>query len=132
MPPFPPFSEVPVNRFLGLSLLGRGDGWAELRLPVRTEFLEETGNGQGGILSSLADTAAVYAVAPDLGPGRSLTGSHFKLNFLRPGRPDEGDLRARAEALRRGRRLAVVRVAIHQGERELARGLFTFLVLEEG
>ena len=55
------FDRTPVNRFLGHQLVSRSADIVELRLPVREELLQEEGVVHGGVLTSLADTAAVRA-----------------------------------------------------------------------
>ncbi len=91
------------------------------------EFEQETGVVHGGILTSLADTAAVYCFMPDLGDGNAMVGVELKINFLRPALPGKGEILARATVLRRGKRLGVCEVDVSQGESHVARGLFTYL-----
>jgi uncharacterized protein (TIGR00369 family) len=81
----------------------------------------------GGILTTLADTAAVYSLLPALSPERMLIGIELKLDFLRPALPDKGEIAARARALRAGRQIGVARVEVLQEEQPLALGLFTYL-----
>ena len=127
--PSPPeFLATPVNRFLGLRLLQRSAERVELELPVRTELLQETGVVQGGILTALADTAAVYLLWPDLGPSRSMTGIGCNMQFLTGAVADGGPLRAVATPLRVGTTVAVCDSTILQQQRVVARGTFTFLL----
>src|SRR5262245_53346839 len=94
------FTDVAISRFLGMQLVHRGDDTSEVRMPVSARYLQEVGVVQGGILSALADSAAVHALLAGLEPGRSPTGIEFKMNFLRAATADGGDLVARARALR--------------------------------
>jgi len=125
------FASAPINAFLGLELVRADAEGSEVRLPVRADFAQEGAVVHGGIQTSLADTAAVYALLFSLPPGRSVTGVELKLNFLRPVTTDGEALVARARPVHLGRRLGVVRVALLQAEREVAEGLFTYLVIEE-
>ena len=61
---------------------------------------------------------------------RTLTSVEFKLNFLRPALAGGGDVRAVATAVRRGNKIALAEVEVTQGERAVATGLFTYIVLE--
>ena len=97
-------------------------------MQIRDDYVQEEGVVQGGIISALADTTAVYIFYPDLHDDQSLTGIEFKMNFLRPALPGEGDLRAVAKLVRRGRRVGLCEVDVFQGQRHIARGLFTYLV----
>ena len=99
----------------------------ELELPVRTEFLQEEGVVQGGVLTALADTAAVWLLWPDLGPNRTMTGIECKMNFLGAATAPGAPLVAVAALLRKGGTIAVCESVIHQGDRLVAKGTFTFL-----
>ena len=121
------FEKTAVNRLLGLELLATSDEYAEVRLPVRDEIIQETGVVQGGILSSLADVAAVYALAHSLPKDKTIAGVEFKMNFLRPALPGGGDVLARGEIIRRGGTIGLCRVTLTQDGREVATGLFTYL-----
>jgi uncharacterized protein (TIGR00369 family) len=126
------FARVPVNRTLGFTLVSCGEGGAELTMPIREEYLQETGFLQGGIVSALADTAAAYALLPGLPKGYGMTGVEFKVNFLRPSLPGRGDLLARARVVRQGRTLGVCQVEIEQEEKTVALATFTYLFFERG
>src|SRR5262245_27321972 len=76
------FQSTPCNRWFGFVLRHWSADRVELELPVRAEFLQEEGVVQGGVLTALADTAAVWLLWPDLGPHRAMTGVECKMNFL--------------------------------------------------
>lgn len=122
------FASTPINRWYGLELGELEAGAATVRLAPRSEFAQEEGIVHGGVLTTLADTAAVYAVHPHQAPGETLTSIEFKLNFLRPALVTGGQLVARSRAVRVGRRVAVVEVDVEQGRHAVAKGLFTYLV----
>jgi len=121
------FSAVPVNRFFRYELVSRSDREATVRMQPREEFLQEEGRVQGGILSALADTAAVYVFFPDLPEEKRMTSVEFKVNFLGAALPGNGPLVARATVVRRGRRIGVCDVEVSQGRRVILKGLFTYL-----
>ncbi len=102
----------------------------EVELPVRAEFLQEEGVVHGGILTALADTAAVYLLWPELHPQRSMTGIEFKMNFLGAATAAGGPLLATATPLRIGGTIGVCESVVRQGDRLVAKGTFTFLVRE--
>jgi uncharacterized protein (TIGR00369 family) len=122
------FASTPCNRLLGFVLRSRSAELVEVELPVRAEFLQEEGVVHGGILTALADTAAVYLLLPDLPPHRSMTGIELKMNFLGAATAGGGPLLASARPLRLGSTIAVCETLVHQGERAVAKGTFTFLV----
>lgn len=124
------FARVPVNRTLGFTLVSCGGGQAVITMPVREEYLQETGFLQGGLVSAVADTAAAYALLPGLPQGRGMTGVEFKINFLRPTLPDRGDVTARAQVVRQGKTIGVCQVSVEQEGREVAVATFTYLFFE--
>ncbi len=117
----------PIRALLGLEIGALSPESAEVRLPVRAAYLQERGLVQGGLVAAVADASAVYPLLAALPPGKTVTSIEFKLNFLRPARDGAGDLVARSSVVQRGRRLALCRVVVAQGEAEVAHGLFTYL-----
>lgn len=117
---------------LGLKLVDSGEDSVELALPLQARFLQGQGIVHGGVLATLADSAAVLALFPrpdDAAQGMSSI--EFKLNFLRPALPDAGDVHALARVLRRGRRVGVCDVELAQAGRTIGKGLFTYLYLDD-
>ena len=109
------FGNAPANQHLGSTLLEASEGRARVAMPPRVELLQENGVVHGGYLSTLADTAAVYAVVSTLAEGQGITGVEFKVNFVRPGRLDGGGIEAVGSVVKAGRTLAVVDVEVVQG-----------------
>lgn len=116
---------------LGLQLVSSSAEAVELALPLQARFLQGQGIVHGGVLATLADSAAVLALFPRAGDAASgLSSIEFKLNFLRPALPEAGDVRARALVLRRGRKVGVCEVELHQSGHLIGKGLFTYLYLD--
>jgi uncharacterized protein (TIGR00369 family) len=82
----------------------------------------------GGVLATLLDTAAVYAVHPDLGQDRTMTSISFTVNFLAAATPLGADVHATATVLRQGRNVAVCEAEARQGGTLVAKGSFTYLL----
>jgi uncharacterized protein (TIGR00369 family) len=121
------FESTPCNRWFGFVLRHRTADRVEIELPVRADFLQEEGVVQGGVLAALADTAAVWLLWPDLPSHRTMTGVECKMNFLGAAKAPGASLVAVATVLRHGRTIAVCESVIHQGDRLVAKGTFTFL-----
>jgi len=117
------FHDVPFNHALRLQLIRRDESGAEVLLPLAAWFSQENDVVHGGIISAVADTAAVYAVRGD----SPMTGVEFKINFLTPALMTGGPLLATASIVRRGRTIAVASVEVQQDGRAVAQGLFTYL-----
>lgn len=128
MDPAATFATTPVNRMLGFRLVQRSAEQVVVHLPVRAELLQEEGVVQGGVLTALADTTAVWLLWPDLGPARAMTGIDCSVQFLGAGMPGGGPLVATARPLRVGRTIAVCESTVEQDGRLVAKGTFTFLL----
>jgi uncharacterized protein (TIGR00369 family) len=122
------FHETPFNRAIGFELRSRADGAAEVAVAIQPWFLQENNVVHGGVISSLADTAAVYALRGT--DDERLTGVEFKINFLQAATPSAGELLARARTIRKGRSIGVCEVSVRQGEQFIATGIFTYLFLK--
>ncbi|MDA1113106.1 MAG: PaaI family thioesterase [Planctomycetota bacterium] len=123
------FDETPINKFLGLQLIQSDPSGGQVLLPDCENFIQEGGVVHGGVLSTLADTAAVYAILPHLEKGKSMTSIEFKMNFFRPGRTGKGGLLAVSKIIKGGRSVNVCESTIFQDDVELAKGTFTYLTL---
>lgn len=126
------FDQVPSNRYYGFELTHHEVHAAVVTLNPRPEQAQDHGIVQGGILVGLCDVAGVYAVYPYLPEGHTMTSVELKLNFLRPVFPGAGPVHARAEAVQVGSRIAVLEVTAEQGGKDVAKGLFTYLIFERG
>jgi uncharacterized protein (TIGR00369 family) len=124
------FDDVPSNKLLGFRLVSRTNEGACLSMEVQPEQLQEEGVLHGGLISALADSAAVYAFYPDLEEMRTMTSIEFKLNFLNPALPGKGQVIAQSKVLKRGRRIGVCEVEVRQLEKPIAKGIFTYLFYE--
>jgi len=126
-------ARTPFSRFLGLrpptAAERETDAEAVLALDVRPEFVQEAGRVHGGVLTSLADSAGVYALL-EAGWHARFTGVELKLNFVRPVALDGPAMVARARIVQSGRRVALCDVEIAQAGKLLAKGLFTYLAIE--
>ena len=98
---FTAFSHVTVNRHFGFELVSRTREDATVSMTGLQNFVQEYGVIHGGVVSTLADTAAVYTFHPDLGADRGMTSIEYKMNFLRPVLPDRGKVTAHARVVRR-------------------------------
>jgi len=82
---------------------------------------------QGGIISSLADTAAVYLFTPNLPKSQTISGVEFKINFLSPAFEDKGQVVARSQLIKKGIHIGVADVIVLQAGNPVAKGTFTYL-----
>ncbi len=101
----------PFHRWLGVELVRIGDDEIEVRLPYREEFAgEEDGtNIHGGIIATLADITACFAVMSQI--QRDVPSIDLHVDYLRMA-PVGGDLVAIGRAVKVGRTLGVADVEI--------------------
>ena len=110
-------------RVQGMEVLKAENGHCEMRMPIGEEQLNVMGNVHGGVSFALADTVVGIACAS--------TGTFFvtldtSFSYLRPGR-DTAYLSGKADVLKMGSQIAVVRVSIYdEREEEIAAGQFTY------
>ena len=123
------FPDVPVNRHLGFELRGSGAAGATVAMSPRAEHGQEYGVVHGGLLSALADTAAVYTILPGLADDERMTSIEFKVNFLAAAIPENGEIVATATMVRRGRTIAVVQSDVRQGDVHVLTGVFTYMIV---
>lgn len=121
----------PLNELLNLDLVEAANGQATVRMPFSRTYLQEANIVHGGIISVVADTAAVYTVLPTVSDPRQVTGIEFKINFLSPAVAAGGEITARATLVKRGKRVAVCDTEVWQGPTFIAKGMFTYLVKEQ-
>jgi uncharacterized protein (TIGR00369 family) len=119
-------------RTLGVEVLGAGEGWARLRVPVRDELCNAPGAPlHGGVLSALVDMAVGGALstlhdAAAGGVGQATT--DLNVTFLRAVR--EGGAVAEGRILHRGGTVAFGEAEIRDDAGALvAKGRATYLIL---
>jgi uncharacterized protein (TIGR00369 family) len=91
---------------LGAQLLRIEPGQCEIAATRRPELTQQHGYFHGGVMASLADSAAGYAAYSLMPADATVLTVEYKLSILRPGRGDR--LTARARVIKPGRTLTVV------------------------
>lgn len=104
------FSRQQVMSFLGASLGGVAPGFCEIRLPYRPELSQQHGYFHGGIVGTIADSAAGYAGYTLMASDSSVLTVEYKLNLMAPA--DGELLSARGKVLRPGRNLVVTQADV--------------------
>jgi len=108
------FESVPFMQFLGMRFDSLEDGRALLRIPFRPELI---GNPElpalhGGVISALLDTCGGAAVWTRIGEHDRVSTVDLRVDYLRPGRPE--DLLGQARVIRAGNRVAVTELRAFQ------------------
>jgi uncharacterized protein (TIGR00369 family) len=110
---------------LGIEVVDTEADGAAVELEADERHLNLHGTVHGGTIASLIDTAMGAAVRrEDTGDEAPVT-IEMKVTYLRPARP--GRLRAEAAIRRRGKRIVIAEVDVHDAEGEaVAHGIGTF------
>jgi uncharacterized protein (TIGR00369 family) len=104
------FAQQPVMNLIGARLAHVEPGVVEIELPFRADLTQQDGYLHAGVITTVADSAAGYAAYTLMPAGSRVLSIEFKVNLLRPAR---GELFvARAEVLKAGRTLTVVRADV--------------------
>jgi len=122
------FNSVPYPNWLGIKIAKLGAGIADLSLTIKKNHQQYQGIAHGGVLASLADTAATFAALTVIPEGMDVVTIEFKVNFL-AGVP-AGTLIAMGKTVRVGSRVAVSEVHVYgpTKDRLAMTGTFTMLV----
>lgn len=123
--------DCPFHAWLGVRLLSLDYFGVSISLPWRDEFVSDraAGYAHGGILASLIDLAADYAVAARL--GRGVPTVDLRVDYHRAALP--GPLVARAAVIKLGGTLATAEARVFDAREALvASGRGVFLTLPPG
>ena len=101
--------KAPFEKYLGMEILEKRADYAKVRLPFRKEFTNPHGTLHGGVIVSLADTAAAVAISSRYPEGVFYT-VKMKAKFLES---VSGEIiLADAEVIEEKKKLVFVRVYV--------------------
>jgi uncharacterized protein (TIGR00369 family) len=122
------FERVPLAHLLKLELGEMKRGLATLHLEVRDELRQNNGVVHGGVIASLVDSAAAFAIITLLEKGQTSTTVDLTIHYLRPWL--RGRATARARVVRAGRRIMTIAIdVLNEDEALLATALTSFIRL---
>lgn len=122
------FERVPFAHLLQLELGHMKHGAATLHINVRDELRQNNGVVHGGVIASLVDTAAAFAILTILEKDQSSTTVDLTIHYLRP--LLEGRATAHARVVRAGRRILTISVEVlDESEAIVATALTSFIRL---
>jgi uncharacterized protein (TIGR00369 family) len=125
------FSAVPFISNLKMRLGTVGAGRARVSIDFVRRLGQVHGFMHGGVLASLADTAATYAANTLLFPERDALTVELKINYLAPLTTKKAQ--AEAVILHSGRKTSIAEVKVFDSNKKLcAVALITNLILPQG
>jgi uncharacterized protein (TIGR00369 family) len=114
------FAKQTIMALIGGELTRIEPGVVEISLSYRNDLTQQDGYVHAGIITTIADSACGYAAYTLMPVNSDVLAVEFKVNLMRPARGDT--FLARAEVVKSGRTLTVVKADIHAitgGQREL-------------
>jgi uncharacterized protein (TIGR00369 family) len=118
------WKSIKVYEFLGIKVEMAAKRRARLRLPWREEITQPLGYVHGGIIATLADAAAGWALFPEVERAEGCTTLQMQVNFLAP--VVKADMVATARIVRLGRTTALMDVDVKAGRTLCAKALVTY------
>jgi uncharacterized protein (TIGR00369 family) len=105
------FAKQTIMGLIGAELTRVQPGVIEIALPYRADLAQQHGYIHAGIITTIADSACGYAAYTLMPVGSDVLAVEFKVNLLRPAKGET--FVARAEVIKSGRTLTVVRADVH-------------------
>lgn len=106
-------AEIPIFKTLRLHVDNIGEGLATLTAPYDSSYDGIFNSFHGGLLMTLADTAASVAVLSLAGGNAAITTTDMNIRFLAPCR---SDVTAKAKIIKFGRTLCPVSVELRDAQ----------------
>ena len=120
------FKAVPFAHLLGIELGEMKRGAATLHLMMRDDLRQNNGVIHGGVVASLVDTAAAFAILTLLKPSETTTTIDLTVHYLRP--LLQGRVTAKAHVVRAGRRVLVISIDVFNEDTSLAATALTSFI----
>jgi len=105
----------PIAQLLNMRLREVDHGLAVFECEPDESVYNPIGVVHGGLVCTLADSAAGCAVHTTLEPGVAYTSVDITVNYLRPVTLNSGTLTVTGKVVRSGRRMALAAVEVHDG-----------------
>jgi uncharacterized protein (TIGR00369 family) len=119
----------PIATLLGFDLVEVDEGRVVFTAVPGPEHYNPIGMVHGGLAATLVDSAAGCAVHTTLPVGTGYTTTDVQVRFVRPITRDTGRIECIGEVVHRGRTLVTAEARVVAGERLLAHGTASLLIL---
>ena len=122
-------SAPPFGKLLGFELVEVEPGRAIFAVEPGDQHYNPIGVVHGGLAATLIDSATGCAVHTTLPAGTGYTTTDVQVRFVRPITRDTGRIECVGEVVHRGRTLATAEARLTAGDRLLAHGTASLLIL---
>jgi acyl-CoA thioesterase len=117
---------APMLKTLDIHIVDIGETYAVAEVTVNEFHRNCFGGAHGGLIAALIDTSSFYP-EPILPSGRDCTTTNLNVNYVRPAMLGD-KLIARSEIASIGKRMATVRVDVHNANKKMvAHGTVTIM-----
>lgn len=124
--------QPPMGRTLGFELADWGDGWAVFQGTPGPEHFNPMGIVHGGYAATLLDSACGIAVVTKLKDDQRMTTLELKTSYMRPLTAETGLVRARANVVSMGRRVAYTEATlVDTADKLIASATSTLMILPQ-
>jgi uncharacterized protein (TIGR00369 family) len=120
---------APIAVLLGFELVEVEEGRVVFAVEPGERHYNPIGTVHGGLAATLIDSATGCAVHSTLPAGVGYTSTDLQVRFVRPITRDTGRVLCEGTVVHRGRRLATAEARLTAGERLLAHGTASVLIL---
>jgi len=104
---------IPIMETLQIEVLSLEEGYCETQIPRKPDYDGVFKSFHGGLLMTIADTTACYAILTLTGPDTKLTTTDMNIRFLAPCLTD---VTARARVIKLGRTLCPVAIDLFDAD----------------
>jgi uncharacterized protein (TIGR00369 family) len=118
----------PYGDFLGIEIVEAAEGKSVCCLVLKDHHMNTGGRVHGGVLTSLADTAAGVAVRSVRPQGKLSATTDLSISFIRP--PLGDAIEARAEVIHAGKRLFRTEISVYSDGKLVAKTNATFMLVD--
>jgi uncharacterized protein (TIGR00369 family) len=118
---------IPIVDFLQLKIISLLDGYCEALVPRKKSYDGVFESFHGGLLMTVADSAACFAIFTRIGPSIKLTTTDMNIRFLAPCLTD---VTAKATVIKFGRTLCPVSIDLFDAaEKHVAAAQVNYMLL---
>ena len=120
---------IPIMETLQIEVLSLAEGYCETKLPRKLNYDGVFESFHGGLLMTIADTTACYAILTQTGPDAKLTTTDMNIRFLAPCLTD---VTARARVIKLGRTLCPVAIDLFDAnDRQVAVAQVSYFLIND-
>lgn len=120
-------SKIPIVETLSLEILSLAKGFCAVRVPRRKQYDGVFESFHGGLLMTVADSTACFAIFTETGPDVRLTTTDMNIRFLAP---CFSDVSAEARVIKTGKTLCPVAIDLYDTKRtHVAVAQVTYILL---